>query len=576
MDSLTFDRLVAQLSGKERKELLENLKPASHDAAALSLNMKFDGESSAGSDDIEKIFKSESLFFRLYIWIISLFQGLSFTEIYKAILFKRIARKIEKKFPGLIDWNKKILWTRFYTQLLALKKSADYFFANLKTVESGLGEFYVFLGTFFMPVISERYQREVNPFNFPFSTEDTNHLRVELSKKLDRILQSINHEKWKHLGHAIASLNWLREFCALPFHGFITKFAPSPGDTYHCRFVNALNYVDQFASVLCYGVSVEEEVLEALFCFNVKDLDFDGKDLGVEQADISNDAQAFILNASEKIKIIKTFMSDVPLRSIGILTHASLGWTPDMKDNSDDWFTKFKLTWHKVFEREWENWITAQQRERALTQMRSFTGLESFPLIPFRPWTDLFPKKEFHYELSMGFLLYTFKTNFAKYVDLLEHILMTASFPSRDYRSNLTDCMDDLMTQSRAIMRLSDSLRPFGTFGIQFTEITSSPSANPRKTATLMQKVEDEARGIAENCQKSSRKLANIVEDIIDHFTGSASGPAIAFSGENPEEFLKNMEDLRYTMATMYELLDKLENVTVSPDDKSIEYDTEL
>jgi hypothetical protein len=175
----------------------------------------------------------------------------------------------------------------------------------------------------------------------------------------------------------------------------------------------------------------------------------------------------------------------------------------------------------------------------------------------------------------MGFLLYVFKTNFFKYVDLLEHILMTAAFPSRDYRSNLTDCMDDLMTQSRAIMHLTDSLGPFGAFGIQFTELASSPSANPRKTATLMQKVEEEAKVIVENCQKSSRNLANIVEDIIDHFTGSASGPAIVFSAENSEEFLKNMEDLRYTMATMYELLDKLENVPVSPEDKPIEYDTE-
>jgi hypothetical protein len=247
-----------------------------------------------------------------------------------------------------------------------------------------------------------------------------------------------------------------------------------------------------------------------------------------------------------------------------------------MKDNSDDWFTKFKLTWHKVFEREWETWVNAQQRERALIQMRNFTGLENFPLLPFRPWTSLFPKKDLPYELSLGFLMYVFKTGFVKYVDLLEHILMTGAFPSRDYRSNLTDCMDDLLTQSRALERISDSLRPFGSFGIQFTEIVSSPSANPRKTAALMQKVKDEARGIVESCQKSSHNLANIVEDIIDNFTGSSSGPAVVFSGENPEEFLKNMDDLRFTMATVYELLDKLETVLISPEDKPIEYDAEL
>jgi hypothetical protein len=247
-----------------------------------------------------------------------------------------------------------------------------------------------------------------------------------------------------------------------------------------------------------------------------------------------------------------------------------------MKDNSDDWFTKFKLTWHKVFEREWETWINAQQRERALTQMRNFTGLENFPLLPFRPWTSLFPQKDCQYELSRGFLLYFFKTDFVKYVDLLEHILMTGTFPSRDYRSNLTDCMDDLLTQSRAIERLCNSLKPFGNLGIQFTEIASTPSMNPRKIATLMQKVEDEARGIVENCKKSSRDLAGFVENIIDNYTGSSSGPAIVVSGENPEAFIKNMEELRFTMATVYELLDKLENVLISSDDKPIEYDADL
>jgi hypothetical protein len=449
-------------------------------------------------------------------------------------------------------------------------------------VESGLGEFYVFLGTFFMPLISERYQREVNPFNFPFSTEDTNHLRVELAKKLDRILQSIDHEKWNHLGQAIRSLNWLREFSALPFRGFIAKFSPSPGNTYLCRFANAVNYLDQFASILCHGVSIEEEVLEALFFFNEKNIDFDqnigqnSEHNGSSQSDISSKVQAFILTASEKTKVIKTFMADMPLRSLGILAHSSLSWTPELKDNSDDWFTKFKLTWHKVFEREWESWFNAQQREGALGQMRQFTGLENFPLIPFRPWTALFPQRDLQYELSLGFLLYFFKTNFVKYVDLLEHILMTGTFPSRDYRSNLTDCMDDLLTQSRAIEHLSHSLKPFGSFGIQFTEIASSPSMNPRKIATLMQKVEDEARVIVENCKKSSRDLAGFVENIIDNFTGVSSSPSIVISGENPEEFLKKMENLRFTMATVYELLDKVESVLISPEDKPIEYDADL
>jgi hypothetical protein len=131
MDSFTFDRLVAQLSGKERKDLLQNLKPDSRDAANLSLNVQADEDSTAGSDDIEKILKRESIFFRFYIWLLSLLQGLAFNEIYKTILFKRMARKIEKKFPGLIDWNKKVLWTEFYKQLQTLRKSADYFFSNL-------------------------------------------------------------------------------------------------------------------------------------------------------------------------------------------------------------------------------------------------------------------------------------------------------------------------------------------------------------------------------------------------------------------------------------------------------------
>jgi hypothetical protein len=349
-----------------------------------------------------------------------------------------------------------------------------------------------------------------------------------------------------------------------------------------------VKHLDQFASVLCYGVSVEEEILEALFLFNAKNIDFvpkadqsTGQNEGNDgssnsQSDISRNAQSFILNASERIRGIKAFMADVPLHSIGVLAHASLSWAPDMQDNSDDWFTKFKLTWHKVFEREWETWTNGQQRERALTQMHAFTGLDNFPLIPYRPWTSLFPKKDCRHELSLGFLLYFFKTNFVKYIDSMEHILMTGSFPSRDYRSNLTDSMDNLMTQSRAVESLSTSLRPYGLLGIQFTEIAASPSANPRKTAILMQKVEDEAKVIVDNCKKSSRDLAGFVENIIDNFTGSPSNPAIVVSGENPENFLKNMEDLRYTMAAVYELLDKMDNVLVSPDDKPIEYDADL
>jgi hypothetical protein len=554
MDYPVFERLVAQMSSEERKKLLQNIKVPAYNATSLDVRSDDDAPQ---VENLGVIFRTESLWLRIYLRITAMFKGIAFDAFYKSTLLQRIAKKVDKKCPRLLNWDKKTLGPRFNEEVASLKTSANYFYNILKGVESDPGNFYVFLGTFFMPIISERYKREVDPKNYSLDTPDITQLRLNLLKKLDKILDTMDNEKRTQMSMAVKSLNWVRSFCALPFQGFGNKFSSHDGE---CSFNAATPYIDQLAVVLCNGVFLQEELLKALFLYNSSD-----------QEGANQDAGVFITNASEHIATIKRFMANVPLRSVGILIHASLTWTPALPELTRDWHNQFRQTWHTIFSREWDTWLEGQQRGNALAQFTAFTGATTLPLLPFRPW-EKSPEIPCPYDLCLGFLLYFFQTLFPKYSVLLDHLLMAGTFPQRDYRSNLMDSIDSIQSQYRHLTTLTESLKPFGALGTQFREAYANSGGSSRKILALMQKVEDEGRPIVANCKKGCHALNELLEDIIQNFTGTTGGPVILAPTEDQGEFMRNMQEIRVAMTQVFQILKMLETVQVTSDDKPLEY----
>jgi hypothetical protein len=505
----SFDRLVATISQNERKDMLARLR-AQAKTETISLEAEID-RSIAPVKDIDNQFSAESLFLRIWLFLKALFLNSAIDNTYKAYLLGRIAKRIAKKYSGLVDTSRGVFLREMYDKSIMLKRAADFFSTTLSLINSDPGNFYVFLGTFFVPLISERFKAEVDPYNFPLEWANPAELHITQVRKLEKIMQTIDQTQRAGLYSAIQSANWLRQFCNLPFKRFLTQFgASSKGSS--CKFSAVSRDINEFAKVLCNGQAVPRELLEALYLFNNQTIT---EELAEEEDLPEYDAEAaeFISDATERLKEIHSFIESVPLQSIGALVYRAADWKPAKPEGVDDWFTRFKANWRKIFDRKWASWLTDQRRENVRHQLATLCGLDDVPLMPNRPWNALWGDDvPFKFDYALGFLAFFFKNIFPKYTQILKIVLLEGKFYQNDHRQIFTDALDNLLQQEKNLDMLISMLDEKGAYGILFSELAFSASMSKQKVTALMEKIETNAGQIIVNFSKGCSALATVLD----------------------------------------------------------------
>jgi hypothetical protein len=476
---------------------------------------------------------------------------------------ERIARQTEHKYPHLFNYADRELLFPLCEKIVTLKKPADYFYLFLVNTDKELGDFYIFLGTFFVPLVSDRFKNEVDPANFPFETENIQELRVTQLHKLNKILQSIDPGQRKYLYEAVTNISWLMQFCALPFTGFLAQFKNRKGTPLTCTFGAAANYVDKFAQILCNGRPLQPELFEALYLYkNHRDFQ------ETKESETDRGVTDFILKATDQIKTIKNFMTDVPLEAMGMLIHDSLDWTPAPPENTEQWFSLFEDAWHRLFDRKWNVWLADRKRELTRKQLKASFALSSVPLLPYRPWVGGSGSVNFRYDCALGFLLYFFKTSFPGYMRVVEQMLMEGEFPHREFRSQVTDIVHALVNQERRMDALVKTLAPMGDLGITFAEMRVSVAPVSKKFAATMQGIETEAAGILKIFLNNTQALLEMAGKISKNLEEGESAKEIMISTQSDKQLLQRLQEIAQGLSSANRLLEQLTDLDVDPNDK--------
>ena len=241
-----FDRLVAGLNTEDRNIMLSKLN------ANKTQTVKFvNTEVYEPKDDtrLSLRLKNESVFYRFFLWLRSLFSKEKPEELYSEDLISKIARSVDRDFPHLIHHQQSVLDSIFYERLKALKESADFFKPYFALIEDSLVDFYVFLSSFVTPQIADEINSNADPFTLPFSKVPSNEVKKDLIIKMDKILKEMAPTTKNSLYAAISSTNWLMQFTKLPFLHFLSQFTNITGDAYTCPYSNARNDYIYFAKV---------------------------------------------------------------------------------------------------------------------------------------------------------------------------------------------------------------------------------------------------------------------------------------------------------------------------------------
>ncbi|MBQ5878350.1 MAG: hypothetical protein IIW71_11195 [Treponema sp.] len=473
----SFDELVAGITPEERSFLLAKLNESKTDLLPVLQSTRDDYD----SPSIDIKIKTESVFYKFFLWIRSFLTKRAISEIYNDDLLDNLAKKINKQHSGLITHNRRLLFSLFYERLKELKIAADYFLPHFASFNDNPGRFYVFLSMFIAPEISEKINQEADPYSIPLEREPTAELRTSLIKRMENILKSINNETKSNLYSAVVSLNWLLQFSNLPFIHFLAQFTSIISDSYTCPYVNARVDYSSFAKVLATPNPITNEVLEAIFLFPLKKT---SKVLNVD-TETEKALKDFLAQSSAHIAIIQAFISSVPIVALGKIVNEDFDWQVPSFGGGEDWFVKFKDEWKRVFDERWESWLRDRKKDQLKHIMEKSFGLDSFPELKFRPWASLWGGVTFRCEMTGGFLSWFALEKFNRIIEPLNILMLEGVFINTENRSELSAAINDL---SEVVHQISDfvySLAPEGGLGNIFEQIQNEHARTLKNQSTI-------------------------------------------------------------------------------------------
>lgn len=561
-----FDRLVAGLNTEDRNIMLSKLN------ANKTQTVKFvNTEVYEPKDDtrLSLRLKNESVFYRFFLWLRSLFSKEKPEELYSEDLISKIARSVDRDFPHLIHHQQSVLDSIFYERLKALKESADFFKPYFALIEDSLGDFYVFLSSFVTPQIADEINSNADPFTLPFSKVPSNEVKKDLIIKMDKILKEMAPTTKNSLYAAISSTNWLMQFTKLPFLHFLSQFTNITGDAYTCPYSNARNDYIYFAKVFTNVLTVENNVLEAIFLFSQRKNITDN----TQEKDIDKAVYEFLSKTNMHFSTIQMFISGIPIVKIGKIINRDVAWSPENMEGAEAWFPSFRNQWHKIIDIRWNDWQRERKKSMLADDLRNDFMLDGFPVMKFKPWDLLWTRVPFSCELTGGFLSWFASEKFPKIIPDLNTLMMEGVFVNNENRNEYSEALSGFIACNNQMQDLLQRLSEDGEYGQKFIEFSESKVRSfqiQNQIDSMMSTTESEIRDILKRFCKTCRTIELIFHGIFDDDKDGVHETLQNYStikGPHNRQYRENLGKIRKILksATFYIAeLEPIDNATMN------------
>ena len=557
----SFEHLVAGLTSEERTFLFQKIKGSiENDKESLVFDQSADN---FAIKDLEKELKNESLFLRIWIFLKKLFSSSDTESVYNEYRVAAEAKRFDSEHPNLIHPTRFTLENLFYEYLLKLRSAAAFFKSGINEYEKNEDDFYIFLNTLVMPDLKDRVEREVNPFSLPADTQPAPDVRAALIHKLNDILESVDPEEKSKLHGCLCSLDWLRQFVHLPFARFTACFSSSgAGNTMSCGMDIAKDEIERFASVLCYGKRIFPEVLETLYMFASQ-----AKMNAGEKVDVENGLSVFLQKSVEHVGFIKYFIHNVPLRSLGIISHRAALWTPMYKEFSGNWFARCQSQWRRIFDQKWELWVHERKLIKTKERITTLFKTKDYPLIPNRPWQKLQDTVVCMREYSLSFLYAFFVDIYPSLLPFLKVILVDGKFALRENGLEFTDTYNSINHLCENVISLNAKFSSTGVYGQAFANIELADMhtiQGQEKANALVRSIEAEANlliSVFGDCCRSFRMLFDGILGNTKNMKYGALSNLSALTSPDKKSMRQHFDETITSIEECFELLKEVESL---------------
>ena len=564
-EKTTFENLVSHMTQGERAQLLSKMRPLEGDSEKSDFESKKNSELEGDGVRLDEKLRGESIIYRFILWLRSVFSSTSSEEIYNADRVMSLYRRLNHEFPGLLDFRDKLLLGVFYEKLVELKKAADFFKPYLNEINLNPGAFFVYLGSFLVPEVTQRMNDEVDPNSFPLEREVTNELRISLLRKMDDILKEIPANNRAELYQCIVSVEWLSQFAKLPFERFISGFSGVITNSQVARFETVGAELSAFARILCNGKRIPSEALESIYLFSANEIVVASS----AATDDNSRAKEFMDKASSFVAIIHGFITTVPLRLVNKVVFKNIQWQPEQFSGAEDWFVKFKEQWKRLFEQQWKRWLRAKRKSQMSMQLLENFKIDDIPLLPDRPWAEMWGGIPFRFENTAGFLYWFVSKKMHYASEPLKILLLEGQFINKENKVEFSETLNSLDETSRAMYDMAESLSRTGQTGLVFDKLAADhlrtlPAQS--KIDSLIAENETKVQKMRDTFCSCVRTMKKILDGVFgekrDSVYEGISNLASVRGGDNAEFRSKLLESQRQFEAA-FSVLKELEQIDV-------------
>jgi len=538
-----FDELAAELSTQERRELLDRIS-ASAQFSAEPLFKAAPARFALESVDYKAKASSLGFFARILLALRAVFSGKSKEELLRDDDLRQIARRIEVRYPLLIDRRRYLLLEGLADELRRLRDAARYFYDILdRSVEKDKSAFFAFLASIELPDLHGRLETETDPYSSARSEASETDMRGALHAVIDSAVAEMDESGRRAMYRDLRSVIFLKRLSGFLFERLFGAFKPGlgAGGMGGAAYAEVKDLFLELGDILRSMSEPPSAVLmEALFIFIERE--------EIAKPEAESILKADIARAETALGRIRAFNERVPMAELSRIVSGDPSYQPRDLAGGEDWLAIYKSFWRERIDARIDEWKSDRRSRQLAEEIAAFVGKPgptAFASISSRE-CDAAPAIRFESALTFldAFIRGIYQRELLR---PLKIILVDGEFYRKDNRLEYTDAFDCLSRLPDAIAVLDARLSPQGEVGAAWARAKGeiSPSAiKHRKLSTISREAEDEAERIVRDAADALADMAKLLGGIMK---GEAGGRYDSLSnlssmdGKGNREFLKSL-----------------------------------
>jgi hypothetical protein len=535
MAEAVFDKLVQEISPNERQDLLQQI---SRKTSVSEESLRPD-EPDPETVDLEVVYRGLGFLSRLIIYLKMLFTGRQREDVLERELLANIARDIQKKSPGIMNFSNETFLPAFCEEITMLRDNVQMFLHPLSHVDGeSKGDFIAFLAGLLMEDIQARLFRETDPYylaakvvrkgqvsftpdewenrrdmELPLSSDISDgEMKKMMSGSLEDILAAISSDGKSLMYQNMKVLYHLVSLTRFSFTKLISAFSSGPdGSPFPCPMSRLKDQVIKLAEIMCNMKSPPSPVLMRvlfLFCNQEKT----GSELEAEVVRQISQAEKALGN-------IREINRRIPWLLIARYVSRNLNYAYTISGGAEDWFAVLKQFWRARIDARYKD-FTANRREKELRREIRI----AFDPVPVRDVSGYSFPVDGHtvsgaYPLSLSlvktFLEAVFPVELTEY---LKMVLIDGVFYKENNRKEFSDGYNAVLKASGMLEKFEARLAPDGdvTLAVRANMKEYAPAVlKRRKIHAIVKGTDLDAEYLLQTVREGLQSLSRILNGIL-------------------------------------------------------------